>query len=243
MTDDWVNELKSITLSVEGEMSTIGPAATTEAYRRAREALTRSEVALHELVAAVAAQRRALPLGVQMQNYSFTEGADDLRSDGDIPAQVTLDDLFAGHDELVVYHLMFHPEDDEACPMCSSIVDGIRGIVQHLTQRCGLAVIAKAPLPKLRRWGRARDWDAIRLVSSFDNDFATYMGTEGSHGGHVPAVSVFTRDRNVIHHRYTASADFPDGSHGGVDQLWPIWHFIDLLPSGRTDWLPDNKYV
>jgi len=24
---------------------------------------------------------------------------------------------------MITHHLMFHPDDDEACPMCSSIVD------------------------------------------------------------------------------------------------------------------------
>ena len=241
-TKDWVHELKSITLAVDGELSTIGPSGASRDYEVARQALEEAEVALRRHVLAVAAQRQALPLGREMPEYVFDEGPADL-GDGDDPRPVALVDLFDGHDELIVYHVMFHPDDDQACPMCSSIVDGFRGIAHHMRQRCGFAIVAKAPVTKLREWGRVRGWDGVRLVSSFGNDFTIDMGTEGSAGAHVPAVSVFSRSGDVVHHRYTQSADFEDGSNGGVDQLWPIWHLVDLLPSGRTDWLPDNKYT
>lgn len=240
-SDDWANELKSITLTVDDEASTLGPPDASPSYAAARSALEQAESALRRHVLAVAAQRQALPLGPEMGGYLFSEGPADLRA-GDEPRPVTLVELFGEHDELIVYHLMFHPDDDEACPMCSSIVDGLRGIAHHIGQRCGLAVAARAPIGKLRAWGRTRGWDGLRLVSCSDNDFAAYLGTEGSKGGQVPAVSVFSRQGSTVHHRYTQSADFEDGTGGGVDLIWPIWHLVDLLPTGRTDWLPDNKY-
>jgi len=237
--NEWVHNLKSITLSVEGEESTVGPAGPGEEYRIARQALAEAESALHQHVLAVAAQRRALPLGAEVSNYEFSEGSRSL-DDGDDSSTVTLVELFGDHDELIVYHVMFHPDDNQACPMCSSIVDGFTGIATHLDSRCALAIVAKAPIAKLRSWGRTRGWNGLRLVSSYDNTFTTDLGTEGSQGAHIPAVSVFTRDGSTIHHRYTQSADFADGTNGGVDQIWPIWHLIDLLPTGRADWLPDG---
>jgi len=239
VADDWVHNLKSITLTVEGEESTVGPAEPGEQYRIARQALAEAESALHQHVLAVAAQRQALPLGAEMSNYVFSEGSGNL-GDGDDSIAVSLVELFGDHDELIVYHVMFHPDDDEACPMCSSIVDGFTGIARHIDTRCALAVVAKAPIDKFRSWGRTRGWHGLRLVSSYDNTFTNDLGTEGSQGAHVPAVSVFTRNGSIVHHRYTQSADFADRTNGGVDQIWPIWHLIDLLPSGRTDWLPDG---
>lgn len=240
-TDDWINELKSITLAIDGEETTTGPAGAEDDYQSARKALAKAESALHQHVLAVAAQRQALPLGPKVPNYEFSEGPTDLDADDD-SAVVTLLDLFGDHNELIIYHLMFHPDDDEACPMCSSIVDGFTGIAKHLNNRCALAIAAKAPINKVRAWGRYRGWHGLRLISSSNNSFTTDFGTEGSKGAQIPAVSVFTRTGSTIHHRYTQSADFADSTNGGVDQIWPIWHLVDLLPSGRTDWLPDGKY-
>jgi predicted dithiol-disulfide oxidoreductase (DUF899 family) len=64
----------------------------------------------------------------------------------------------------------------------------------------------------------------------------------GSRGGLFPAVSVFTRAGDEMRHAYTQSADFPDGRERGIDALSPVWNILDLLPSGRGEWLPDNTY-
>lgn len=29
---------------------------------------------------------------------------------------------------------------------------------------------------------------------------------------------------------------------GGIDALSPVWNILDLLPSGRGEWLLDNTY-
>lgn len=242
MTTEWWTELKSITLNVEGETFPMWPAGASDEYRTARLELVEAEAALHQHVAAVATQRRALPPGPVMPTYELAEGSVDL-ADGSPSKPVTLGDLFGDHDELVVYHLMFHPDDNAACAACSSIVDGLHGISHHIIRRAGFAVIAQAPLGKLRAWGRRRGWQGLRLVSAHGTSFATDLGTEGSRGGQVPAVSVFTRDGEEVRHAYTQSADFPDGQPGGIDQIWPLWHVLDLLPAGRGDWMgPDNTY-
>jgi predicted dithiol-disulfide oxidoreductase (DUF899 family) len=241
MTTEWWTELKSVTLHVDGERAPLWPDGATEEYRAARRALVEAEAALREQVHAVAALRRALPPGPVLRSYDLTEGPIDLSSDG--PARsVTLAELFGDHDELVVYHLMFHPDDDAACAMCSMWVDGLHGVSHHLTRRAALAVIAKAPIDKLRAWARHRGWQGLRLVSAYGTSFTTDLGTEGSRGGQVPAVSVFTRHGDQVRHAYTQVAEFPDGRAGGIDLVSPVWHVFDLLPSGRGDWLPDNTY-
>ncbi len=237
---EWWTELKSITLHVETDPTPLWASGASSDYRVARRALLDAEIALRDQAEAVAAQRRALPPGPVLPEYTFAEGPRDLAAD-DPSGSVTLAELFGAHDELVVYHLMFHPEDDAACAMCSMWVDGFRGVAPHLARRAGLAVIAKAPLGKLRAWGRRRGWHGLRLVSAFDEPgFLTDLGVEGSRGGQFPAVSVFTRDGNRVRHSYLQSADFPDRTGRGIDLLCPVWPMLDLLPSGRGEWLPDN---
>lgn len=238
---EWWTELKSVTLHVQGERPRLFAAGASDEYRAARAALVEAEQALSDQVEAVAAQRRALPAGPAMPRYDLTEGPLDLAADGPVRT-VGLADLFGRHDELVVYHLMFHPDDDAACAMCSLWVDGLHGVSHHVTRRAGLAIVAKAPVGKLRAWGRRRGWQGLRLVSAHGTGFIADVGTEGSRGGQIPAVSVFTREGDVVRHSYTQSADFPDGRERGIDPISAVWNLFDLLPSGRGDWLPDNTY-
>jgi predicted dithiol-disulfide oxidoreductase (DUF899 family) len=238
---EWWTELKSITLHTEGDQPPMWPAGASQDYRAARLALAEAERRLRDQAEAVAAQRRALPDGVGLPDYPLLAGPADLDRDG--PAStVRLTELFDGHAELVVYHLMFHPEDEVPCPMCSMWVDGLAGVAAHLSQRAGLAVIAKAPLARLRTYGRTRRWHRLRLVSALDSPMLTDLGVEGSQGGQFPAFSVFRMHGDQVRHVLTQSADYPDRSPRGIDLLSPVWNAFDLLPSGRGDWLPNNIY-
>jgi predicted dithiol-disulfide oxidoreductase (DUF899 family) len=241
MATEWWNDLKSITLLADTDAPPMVPAGASDEYRAARESLVEAEVALRDQIEAVAAMRRALPPGVEVANYRLTEGSPNLDDDG--PARtVDLIDLFGDHDELVVYHLMFHPDDDAACAMCSLWVDGLHGVSHHLARRTAFSVVGKAPIEKLRAWGRRRGWHGLRVVSAFDSTFNVDLGIEGSQGGQFPAVSVLRRDGDNIRHAYTQSADLPGGGERGIDVISPVWHVFDLLPSGRGNWLPDNEY-
>ena len=238
----WWTELKSITLHVEGESPRLWPAGASDEYRRARMELVAAEAELRDRIEAVAAQRRALPPGGELADHTFVEGPDDLSMDGpDRP--VRLSELFAGHDELVIYHLMLHPEDTKACAACSMFVDGVDGVERHLTRRAGFAVVAPAPLPVLRAWARARGWRRVRLVSCAGTPFLDDLGVSGSRGALFPAFSVHTRDVDGgIRHVTTQPADFPDGAGRGMDLMSPVWNLFDLLPSGRGEAEPDNTY-
>ncbi len=176
-----------------------------------------------------------------MADYSFTEGPLDLERDEPVQP-VTLRGLFGDHDALVVYHLMFHPDDDQACPMCSLWVDGLHGVSHHIGRRAALAVVGKAPLAKLRDWARHRGWQGLRVVSSHDTPFNGDLHMETVRGGQWPAVSVFARDGDAVRHVLTQFADYPDGTAGAIDLLSPVWNTFDLLPAGRGEWLPDNDY-
>jgi predicted dithiol-disulfide oxidoreductase (DUF899 family) len=239
---EWWTGLKSITLHVEGESPRLWPESASEEYRRARMELVRAEAALRDQVEAVAAQRRALPPGGPLPAYTFAEGPADLAADGP-ERPVTLAELFAGHDELVVYHLMLHPEDTAACAACSMFVDGIDGVERHIAQRAGIAVMAPAPLPVLRAWARTRGWTRARLVSCAGTTFLDDLGIAGSRGALFPSFSVHVKDaEGRVRHASTQPADFPDGSMRGMDLMSPVWNVFDLLPSGRGEREPDNTY-
>ena len=83
----------------------------------------------------------------------------------------TLVDLFRGRSQLLVYHLMFGPEYNAACPSCSAIADGFNGIVVHLENHdVAMTAISRAPLHKLQAFKRRMGW-TFPWASSFGGEF------------------------------------------------------------------------
>lgn len=218
------------------------PVGASEEYVSARMELAKAERILRDQVEEVAAARRRMPKGAILEEYLLAEGPADLAADE--PVRMTpLRDLLGGHDTLFVYHLMFHPDDDEACPMCSMWVDGFNGVARHLAQHTAVAVVAKAPLPKLRAWARRRGWDQLRILSSHDTTFNADMHAETPSGGQRPMASVLVREGERVRHFYTLPANFLDGAERGIDPLSPVWNVLDLLPAGRGEWYAGNSYT
>jgi predicted dithiol-disulfide oxidoreductase (DUF899 family) len=210
------------------------PAGSDPRYIAARIRLGEAERRLSEEVERVAALRRALPPGPLLPDYELRDGEG---------TAVRLSSLFGTQPTLVVYHLMFHPDAEHACPMCSMWVDGFQGVAAHLRQRTAFAVVAKAPPAKLRAWARLRGWTDLRLLSSHGTTFNADMHAEGPDGAQRPMISVLVRDAGRVRHFYSQPANFLDGSERGIDQLSPVWNVLDLLPQGRGDWYAENDYV
>ncbi|MFD0534559.1 DUF899 family protein [Actinomadura luteofluorescens] len=122
---------------------------------------------------------------------------------------MTVRELFGDRETLVVYHLMYHPDDEAACPMCSMWVDGFNGVAAHLAQHTAFAVIGKAPLPKLRSWARRRGWDEVRVLSSHGTSFNADMHAERPDGAQRPMISVLAREGGEVRHFYTLLGRLP----------------------------------
>ena len=224
------------------DMEPMWPVGASLDYVESRIALAKAERELRDRVDEIAAARRRMPPGPLLEDYRFAEGPADPGLDEPV-RDTSLRELFEGHDSLFVYHLMFHPDEDAACPMCSMWVDGLHGVAHHLRQHTAFAVIGKAPLPKLRAWARRRGWDGVRVLSSHGNSFNADLNVERAGGGQRPVVSVFTAEGERVRHFYSLPANFHDDREGGIDLLSPVWHVLDLLPGGRGDWYAENRYA
>jgi predicted dithiol-disulfide oxidoreductase (DUF899 family) len=83
----------------------------------------------------------------------------------------SLEDLFQGRSQLLVYHFMFGPDYEAGCPSCSTIADGFNGVVVHLANHdVTLTAVSRAPLPKLQAFKRRMGW-TFPWASSFGGDF------------------------------------------------------------------------
>ena len=212
-------------------------------YRAARDNLLAAEVALRQQVEQVAALRRTLPAGGALkEDYIFEEGA------AETVKKTRFSDLFGdGKDILVLYGLMYAPDDEAACPMCTAFLDSLNGNAPHVAQRINLAVGAKAPIAKLRAWGQKRGWGNLRLLSTGGTSFNADYATEKPDGSQVPCLHVFQKTEAGVRHLYATEMLFATSEEGQhmrhMDMMWPLWNVFDLTPIGRgSDWFPGLDY-
>jgi predicted dithiol-disulfide oxidoreductase (DUF899 family) len=215
--------------------------SSREEWLAARMALRAREDAVAEQLERLNDERRRLPMVEITKPYLFTgpEGP------------VTLQDLFAGHRQLIVYHFMFDPTWDEGCRYCSFNMDNL-GHLDHLLARdTSLVVISRAPLSKIAPFKARMGW-TFPWVSSAGNDFnhdfhatldgtvpaeqyvyksadavaadGEYLFTDGDQGG----TTVFLRDGDRIFQTYAVFG-------GRLDVLNGLMNYLDLTPLGRQD--------
>jgi predicted dithiol-disulfide oxidoreductase (DUF899 family) len=207
------------------------------AYRKARNQLLSAEKTLRKNVERVAALRRKLPQGGALpEDYEFDSARGPVR----------LSQLFERGESLVAYSFMYSPQMDQACPMCTSILDGLNGNAQHIAQRSNLVVIAKSPLARIEAHARARGWSHLRLLSSEKNGYnRDYHGEDGQ-GQQWPMLNVFVRRAGRLRHFWGSELFYAKAEKGmhprHVDMLWPLWNVLDLTPGGRGDFFPKLQY-
>src|SRR3954469_10790355 len=140
--------------------------ATQEEWQAERDALLAEEKELTHRGDDLAEKRRTLPWVPIEKEYEL-ETADGKRS---------LTDLFDGRSQLLIYHFMFGPTYEAGCPTCSSMVDGVDGLLPHLHARdVTMLLVSRAPLDRLQAYKQRMGW-SIPWVSSANNDFSFDVG-------------------------------------------------------------------
>ena len=134
---------------------------TREEWLRARVELLQAEKELTHQSDEVARRRQQLPWVRIDRNYQLdTE-----------EGKQSLQDLFRGRSQLLVYHFMFGPDYKAGCPSCSAIADGFNGITTHLANHdVMLWAVSRAPLEKLQAYRKRMGW-TFPWASSFGGDF------------------------------------------------------------------------
>jgi predicted dithiol-disulfide oxidoreductase (DUF899 family) len=227
-------------------MSKTFPGESAE-YRAARDRLLGQETELRRATEAVAAARRALPPGGAVAEDYVFQGAG---ADG-APTDVTLSQLFApGKDTLVIYSFMFPraPDEDEPCPSCTQFLDSFDGVVEHAAQRVNVAVVAKAPLPRILAHAKDRGWRRLRLLSSAGNAYNShYLGETPDGSQQLPMLNVFRREGDAIRHFWGSELLYAPADPGQdprhAETIDPLWNLFDFAPEGRgDDWYPALSY-
>src|SRR4051812_13455314 len=150
---------------------------TPDEWRAARLKLLEAEKELTRRGDELARRRRELPWVRVDKAYRFDT------DDG----SASLDDLFRGRSQLLVYHFMFGPDWAAGCPSCSAIADGFDGFAVHLANHdVMLWAVSRAPLPKLQAYKRRLGWSfpwASSSGSDFNADFNVALTEEQQREG------------------------------------------------------------
>jgi len=97
----------------------------------------------------------------------------------------SLEDLFRGRSQLLIYHFMYGPDDHAGCPSCSMIADGFNGFTVYLARHdVMLWAVSRAPLAKLEAYKQRMGWTflwASSHPSDVNADFNVFF-TEDQQG-------------------------------------------------------------
>ena len=214
---------------------------TREEWLEARKALLIKEKEHARAGDRLSAERRALPWIRVEKNYGFETAG----------GKASLAELFAGCSQLIVHHLMFHPDWDAGCPGCSFQAEHIDGPGPHLEHHdVRIVAVSRAPLAKIAAYKRRMGW-RFEWVSSYGSDFnfdfhvafpkeqiasgsvdynfGTITVDPRYQSEELPGVSVFYKDEEgQIFHTYSTYAR-------GLDALLGANHYLDLTPKGRDE--------
>jgi predicted dithiol-disulfide oxidoreductase (DUF899 family) len=193
-------------------------------WQAARDRLLVREKEATRARAALAAERRRLPMVRIEKDYVF-EGSE---------GNASLLDLLEGRRQLVLYHFMFGPNQDEGCDGCSMVVDNMCHPAHLHARDTSLVLVSRAPLAKIEPFKERMGW-TVPWYSSFGSDFNVDFGVSPEEpqpdqyqDGEMFGLTVFLRDGDDVYRTY-----FTNGR--GVEMLGSIWTFLDLTPLGRQE--------
>jgi predicted dithiol-disulfide oxidoreductase (DUF899 family) len=163
-------------------MMTEHEVVSREEWAAAREELLQREKEHTRMGDELARERRELPWLRVEKEYRF-DTDDGTR---------TLTELFDGRSQLLVYHFMFGPSYETACPTCSSMADGFNGVLPHLRARdATMLLVSRAPLERLQAYKRRMGWSipwACSANGDFNYDFGASYPDELVRGQLGPAL-------------------------------------------------------
>lgn len=220
----------------DNEDQTMAKITDTGAWREASRALLADEKAATAARDALAAKRRELPWLHMSDDYRFDTGA----------GSVGWDELFDGHQQLVIYHFMYGTDWDEGCPTCSFWADSFDGSAIHLAARdTAFACVSEAAMDKLDAYKARMGW-SFRWYSSAGTSFGHDLGVSHSPGvlatgdttynhdtahpmGDVsPGLSAFIRDDDGVWLTYQTFAR-------GLEAFNATYGLLDLTALGRHE--------
>jgi predicted dithiol-disulfide oxidoreductase (DUF899 family) len=157
-------------------------------------------------------------VGEAVKNYEFDS----------LTGTVSLKDLFAGKNKLLVIHNM-----REACRYCTLWDDGINPFVSHLESILSVALLYKDSPYVQRDFANSRQWRMHMASHGGEEYMQDHVAAEGM--GNMPGAVVHELQDDVIYRK--AHTYFGPG-----DMYCSQWHFLGRAGIPLEDWTPQYSY-
>lgn len=186
----------------------------------AREQLLIDEKALTRARDAMAAARRRMPWMEVRKDYVFEGPA----------GKATLEDLFEGRRQLLVYRAFFEPGvhgwPEQACRGCSMVADQVAHLAHLNARDTTLAFVSRAPQADIARLTARMGWKMpwYTITDDFDSDF----GVSEWHG-----TNAFIRHEDKLFRTYFVKSR-------GDEALGSTWSYLDMTALGRQETWEDS---
>lgn len=155
--------------------------------------------------------------GTEVRNYEFQT----------LEGSVTLSDLFAGQDTLLLIHNM-----GQGCRYCTLWADGFNPFVPHLESAMSVVLVSKDDPTTQRRMANARDW-RFRMASHGGGEYMQEQSV--GEGGNSPGAACYKKVGDKILRKN--SCDFGPG-----DMYCSHWSLLGLAGLDETSWTPQYNY-
>lgn len=142
---------------------------------------------------------------------------------------IRLSQLFRGKKDLVVVHNM-----GRNCRYCTMWADGFNGLLPHLSDRAGFAVVSPDAVSVQQKFAASRGWK-FPMYSGKGSTFIKDMGYLPRPTEPMPGASTFRRKGAKIYR--IATTPF-----GPFDAFCATWPLFALLDGGVGDWTPKYRY-
>ena len=196
------------------------PVVSPEEWEAARDKLLVKEKEMTRARDALAAERRRMPRMAVEKEYSF-DGPN---------GPATLEDLFEGRRQLIVYRFFFDPDvkgyPEKGCPGCSMVADQVAHLAHLNARDTTLVFVSRATQPEIERLKAKMGWDIpwYTLTSDFDVDF----GVGEWHG-----TNAFLREGDQIFRTYLID-------ERGDEAMGSTWSYLDITALGRQEEWEDS---
>jgi predicted dithiol-disulfide oxidoreductase (DUF899 family) len=207
----------SSTITKELRVTNSPEVVSAERWQQDRDELLKLEKESTRALDALAARRRRLPM-VKFDTSKYVFATPD--------GPATLDALFEGRQQLVVYQFMDNGPD-AYCPGCTYFTNNVVYLAALAGAGVSWATVSNMPLDQIKGYMARMGW-AVPFASSHGTPFADDCGASGGF-----MLSVFLREGEDVYRTYCTTAR-------GVDRLLFVNNILDLTPYGRQEEWEDS---
>jgi predicted dithiol-disulfide oxidoreductase (DUF899 family) len=175
--------------------------------------------------------------------------------DSETHEKLSLLDMFGDRKQLIVYHAMFAPEDDQACPSCTLFLDHIPRLEHLRSHNTNFVVVSRAKPEQIKAYKEKLGFDRFRWVSSFGQDFnydysvtvdnqknSQYNFKASSHW-EARGMPFFAKGEQPGHSVFVRGGDIKDGGIGKGGDAGKVYYSYSTYARGGEDIMTTLKWL